>query len=157
MAVALLAATLIDFCAKKMKLGKVVVGDVLPFVLVAISSILFVFFYGTVTSDATSALTYSAFNPYFQSEVSQLGNYGLTGCKVISNDWVYLLYYNISAYPPYYFNKTLRSYPIIISEYGGVTDYKINFTDYQRINATNLTIYLPRNYSSACTNAQEAS
>lgn len=100
--------------------------------------------YNTYTANYANSLSQSS--PSFFSTVRKdLSYYYLSNCDFVSNKWIYLLYYNISAYPPYYLDNITLRYPILIFP-TGVGDYNINTTNYYKISLRNFTMYLPPYY-----------
>ena len=53
-------------------------------------------------------------NPVFVDGANVIKALNLSNCNFVSNDWVYLRYYNISAFSPFEYNETISSYPSIL-------------------------------------------
>ena len=51
--------------------------------------------------------------PAVLEAAGSIGQKGLAGCGIVSNGWVYLRFYGIDAYPPYNYNSTMESLPVV--------------------------------------------
>ncbi len=81
------------------------------------------------------------------SAISNMQKLGITGCAVVSNAWVWLNYYNITSFSPFYYNTAISRYPIIIFNSTGVSSMPAWLSGSAlalRRNGT--SIYLPNNY-----------
>ncbi len=71
----------------------------------------------------------------------------LSRCGIVSNAWVYLRYYNVSAFPPFSYNSTTRRYPAIVFRYIGVNKTYVAINNYTKAFSDKyLSLYLPDNY-----------
>ena len=53
----------------------------------------------------------SSVNAVFGNAVATIWSDGLSGCGFVSNAWVYLKFYGVDAYSPFYYNGTMELYP----------------------------------------------
>ena len=93
-------------------------------------------------------MSYGNSDPAFASAAVAINKLGIENCSVVSNDWVFLRYYNVKAFSPYSSNKTLSDYPSAVFAYVGTNSSSV--TEYNSETAykyVNFSIYLPRNYS----------
>ncbi|MGC8651682.1 MAG: hypothetical protein ACP5UH_00295 [Candidatus Micrarchaeia archaeon] len=70
--------------------------------------------YAFFVINANADKVYSVRNVNITDSVAKLYELGYGGCRVVSNDWIYLLYYGVNAFPQYYPNSTNMQYPIIV-------------------------------------------
>ena len=84
-----------------------------------------------------------ATSPIFQNAKQTLTSLGYGNCKVVSNDWVYLLYDNVKAFNGYFTNATENRYPIV-AFYNQAISTSTNFIP--DLNASSI-IYSSHNYS----------
>ena len=59
-------------------------------------------------------LTSGSQNSIFTDVVSETRELNMYNCTFVSNDWVYLRYYNITAYSPYFYNSSIKAFPVIV-------------------------------------------
>ncbi len=86
-------------------------------------------------------------NSTLKDTVAELQIYNLSDCNVVSNSWIYLRYYGIKAYSPFYYNETILKYPAVLIEYQGVNETYVQDKNATLLFKNNLTeIYLPRNF-----------
>lgn len=86
-----------------------------------------------------------------RSSVSTIDALGYGSCRMVSNSWVYLIYYGIKAYAPFYANNiTEATYPIAAfnSTFGVGEGYIKNINSSSAVyTSRNLSIYLPANHT----------
>ena len=78
----------------------------------SVISMLGTFYFLSINSN--SGIYLGSGNPVFNTVVIDLKNINLYNCSFVSNDWVYLRYYNITAFSPYYYNSSIKNYPSIV-------------------------------------------
>ena len=61
-----------------------------------------------------ASLTSGSQNSIFANVVSEIKSLNIYNCTFVSNDWVYLRYYNITAYSPYFYNSSIKNLPVIV-------------------------------------------
>ncbi|MGC9190409.1 MAG: hypothetical protein ACP5FR_00650 [Candidatus Micrarchaeia archaeon] len=98
----------------------------------------------------------SIVNPIYSSAKATLANYNLEGCRFVTNDWIYMLYLNESAFSPFSSNSIEYSYPVLLFKgaYASTSpDLLINFTKgkEQVFNSTYYSIFEANDYN--CTTA----
>jgi len=92
--------------------------------------------------------TYGSTNPLWETVAGTLTSVGLSGCNVVSNNWVYLIYAGVKAHYPYYYNTSIQRYPIVFFTNMGSNSTPINFKNVtSRMNFTNFYIAFPKNYT----------
>ena len=62
---------------------------------------------------SSSPLQLNANSNVFPEAKSVLSLLGYGNCRIVTNDWVYMLYRNVSAFPQFYYNATTERYPIL--------------------------------------------
>ena len=87
-------------------------------------------------------------NSVFPSAVNAVKGLNLSNCSFVSNDWVYLRYYGVTAFSPYGYNATTSGYPAIVfygigTNPGAVKTYSTNIMHQY----SDFSIYASRNYS----------
>ncbi len=98
----------------------------------------------------------SIVNPIYSSAKATLANYNLESCRFVTNDWIYMLYLNESAFSPFSSNSIEYSYPVLLFKgaYASTSpDLLINFTKgkEQVFNSTYYSIFEANDYN--CTTA----
>ncbi len=79
----------------------------------------------------------------FNQNQNILQSYNLQNCSIISNDWVYLRYYNISAFSPYGYIKNSSKYPKLIFNYFGTSPNAIStYNDSVLFKNENFTLFV---------------
>lgn len=90
--------------------------------------------------------------PEFAAAVNALQVHGLLNCRIVSNAWPYMNYYNVTAYAPYLCNATVERMPIVVFGNIGVSSYCTGSV-YSLAGISrsyvypNFSIYLPDNYT----------
>ncbi len=93
-------------------------------------------------------LSNSSFFNMFHQNQNILQTYNLQNCSVISNDWVFLRYYNISAFSPYGYIKNSSKYPkLIFNSFGTYPTAISTNTDNIIFKNQNFTLFVNKNYS----------
>lgn len=85
----------------------------------------------------------------YPDAVSYLVSAHLSGCRVLTNAWPFLNYYNISASPANTCNATMERYPLVVFRNVGSTEY-CNIHKFSLAGiptAQNFSVYLPPNYT----------
>lgn len=57
---------------------------------------------------------FAASNRIYDSAKAELGSLGLGNCRIVSNDWVLMLYRNVSAFSQFDQNVSSLSYPVVV-------------------------------------------
>jgi hypothetical protein len=82
--------------------------------------------------------------------------HGLNNCRFVTNDWIYMLYLNESAFSPFTYNSTEYSYPVLLFK-GPYASTSVgllyNFTKGKEelFNSTYYSFFEAKNYN--CTTA----
>ncbi|MGC8730105.1 MAG: hypothetical protein ACP5RP_01870 [Candidatus Micrarchaeia archaeon] len=122
--------------------------------LIKFSSISFLFLlmlYGVYFATSSSHdLSYSVKNPAVVQAKSELYSLGYENCRIISNNWVYLLYVGVDAFPQYYPNSTNLLYPIVVFYNSSALTSPASIVNLSSSNpifkSRNFSILLPENY-----------
>lgn len=86
-------------------------------------------------------------NSTLKYTVAELQLYNLSNCNIVSNSWVYLRYYGIKAYSPFYYNQTILKYPAVLLEYQGVNETYVKHKGASILfKKGTMEIYLPSNF-----------
>jgi hypothetical protein len=85
----------------------------------------------------------------FVKAASVLNSLGYGNCRIVTNDWIYMLYRNVSAFPQFYYNATTERYPILafynwsaatdVSSIVGLAEAKAAYT------SMNFSVLMPEN------------
>ncbi len=101
-------------------------------------------------SNARNSIVTSVRNPNFARAASELASLGYGNCRVVTNDWVYMLYYGVNAFPQFYYNRTTMQYPILEFYNGSAATsaaYIMGLGNSTPVYSTaNFSILLPRDY-----------
>ncbi len=96
---------------KKVKINiikkRYALDQILPYVVFAVTLILLCMLYLNWTQIHFNVLRVLGFkNQEFTLAVSALQAHNLSGCRIVSNAWPYMNFYNVTTYPPYLCNST---------------------------------------------------
>ena len=138
---ALLVAVCLNDIRKRTKVN-------LPVVAAALS--LLILLYSLYTS-VYAGSQFGAYSNLYKNAAAELDAHGYGDCKIITNDWIYVMWQNVSAFSQFDPNSTSARYPILeFHNYTSLTNMtKLRDTV---ANATpvysskNFSILLPQNY-----------
>ncbi|MGC8586050.1 MAG: hypothetical protein ACP5K5_00695 [Candidatus Micrarchaeia archaeon] len=87
-------------------------------------------------------------NPVFESAINELNALGYGNCNVVSNDWIYMLYFGAHAFSPF---SNFTSYPIVVF-YNNTASTSPSFIKNLALStpiykSSNYSIMLPLNFS----------
>lgn len=144
-ALSLLAAVLFMYALQnKNHATKIEIGTGIAFVLFLVLCCVF------FAANANAIKVYSVRNADISNAATKLSELGYGGCRIISNDWTYMLYYGVNAFPQYYPNSTNIRYPIIVffnesaltdpSSIQGISSSSVIYS------SKNFSIMLPKGY-----------
>ena len=120
---------------------------------IAVGALAVPLFVASIYLSPLVASTYgtSVYNGVYGNAVSELSSLGYGGCRILSNDWVYMLYYNVSAFSQFDLNSSSSQYPILlfknqyaltaINKTGGILAQAKTV-----YNSTDFSVLLPANY-----------
>jgi hypothetical protein len=107
-AATLLVAVVLNDLRKYARINIVALSAVLSIILVLFTLVAYLL-------SSNSLVLTGVKNPVYQDAVSTLTSLGYQNCRIVTNDWVYMMYYNISAFSEFDPNTTAASqYPILI-------------------------------------------
>ncbi|MGC8479750.1 MAG: glycosyltransferase 87 family protein [Candidatus Micrarchaeia archaeon] len=151
-AVAFLIAYGIDKVVPLVKINKTYIkrifiykSDIILFLFSA-SSILVVLI--ILNSGGYGNFTSGSQNVIFENIASELKELNIYNCPVVSNDWVYLRYYNITAFSPYFYNNSIKNYSVVVINSIGTSpnDVYIDFHKKVYLNSS-FSIYMSNSSS----------
>ncbi|VVB77150.1 Uncharacterised protein [uncultured archaeon] len=93
---------------------------------------------------------YGSNNPAFAEATLTLDSFNFGNCRIVTNDWVSMIYRGVNAFPQFYYNATTETYPILIfhnqssSTNSSFTKGLANATP--AYSSTNYTLLLPQNW-----------
>ncbi len=117
---------------------------------VATAIVILVVFLAFYIREVSSASQLNADSAVLSNAATELGRLGYAGCRVVTNDWVYMLWHNVSAFSQFYYNSTSERYPILVfhnwsaaTEAGAVRGASNAIMVYS---SANFSILLPKGY-----------
>ncbi|MDE1866032.1 MAG: hypothetical protein KGH94_05355 [Candidatus Micrarchaeota archaeon] len=117
------------------------------YLLCAFSIISMLAVFALVGSNYTSTMPGST-NPAFAASVAEIRGLNLSSCSFVSNDWVFLRYYNITAFSPFNYNSTISGYPSVVFYGLGPNSTAVRIHGGEANYSTkNFSIYVPANYT----------
>jgi hypothetical protein len=140
---ALIAAMVLNDARKYTKANLPVISAMLS---VALLSLFLVQYYAT----NAGAPQLNANSAAFGNADAVVHGLGYGNCRMISNDWVYMLYHNVTAFPQFYHNQSVMKYPALVF-HNGSSATNISFAHWLA-NATpvyssgNFSVLLPGNH-----------
>ncbi|MEM0149437.1 MAG: hypothetical protein QXW10_00890 [Candidatus Micrarchaeaceae archaeon] len=117
--------------------------------VIAVISIVMIFYSAIgIWSTLGSGPALSIWNPVYSNAAHELDSLGYGNCDVVSNDWIYMLYYGVHAFSPFYMGNR---YPIIVfyNSYAATNPSLIaNMRNSTAVfNNGNFSVLLPSNYT----------
>jgi hypothetical protein len=85
----------------------------LPLIAAAISIALLVISLAVYVNGENTGYQLNANSHVFGNAANVLNSLGYGNCRVVSNDWVYMLWRNASAFSPFYYNQATELYPML--------------------------------------------
>ncbi len=87
-------------------------------------------------------------NPVLRNAVASINENGLSGCRLVSNGWIYLKFFGIDAFSQFYYNSTVARYPIVSFDSLGTPSSYIEEINISRaIIYKNYSILFPKGYT----------
>ena len=120
---------------------------VIPYVFFAISFFLILSLLYSESVPGFSWMGQASNNPVFKDAVISINENGLSNCRLVSNDWIYLRFLGVDAFSQFYYNSTVAMYPIVSFDSLGTPSSYIHEINISRtIIYPNYSILFPKGY-----------
>lgn len=123
-AIALMIITALNGCLRKLPKNKNIrlIPTLVIMIIFSVSLLNVAYLSYSVRQPSSNWMISATNNSTLKDTVAELQLYNLSNCNVVSNSWIYLRYYGIKAYSPFYYNNTILKYPVVLIEYQGVNE-----------------------------------
>ncbi len=121
--------------------------DITPYLFFAVAMFFIVSLYYVESMSGFSWMAQGSNNAVFGNAIASIKTDGLYGCRFVSNGWIYLKFYGIHAFSPFYYNSSIDKYPIILFNNIGVPPGTVH-VPYQSATQSygNYSIVFPKGY-----------
>jgi hypothetical protein len=134
----------LSFNVRKLKFNT---HTIMPYALFVVSLFFILLLLHNEPMPWFSWMSQASNNPVLRNAVLAINEAGLSNCRVVSNDWVYLKFLGIKAFSPFYYNSTIARYPIVAFDTLGTPPNYIRETNISKtITYQNYSILFPKNY-----------